>query len=132
MAELLTTGCILACSFGTDPAPFVALDVPGKPLLNGVLPAATILEFESFTNILPFGMCQSMANPLVIAATIEAMGVPTPMPCIPQPMTPWMPPAATVTFGGVPLATASSRCLCLWGGQVSVDVPVALGVTVDV
>lgn len=100
MSELLTTGCVLACSFGMAPAPFIALEIPGKPMLDGALAAATIEEIAPEANILPFAMCQSPENPEVAAATAAAMGVLVPMPCMPVVVTPWMPPAPTMGFGG--------------------------------
>ncbi|MGL4604236.1 MAG: hypothetical protein ACRCU9_08815 [Iodobacter sp.] len=35
-------------------------------------------------NIMPIGTCMSPATPMVAAATAAAMGVLTPMPCIPM------------------------------------------------
>lgn len=131
MAELLSTGCVIACSFGMAPTAFMALEVPGKPMLDGALAVATIEEIVPMVNIPPFVMCQSPANPLVAAATAAAFGVLTPMPCVPVVETPWLPPAFFLNFGGIPLATASSKCMCSWGGVISVDVPVCLTVTVD-
>lgn len=128
MSELLTTGCVLACSFGMAPAPFMALEIPGKPMLDGVLAAATIEEIAPGVNILPFVMCESPENPEVAAATAAAMGVLVPMPCLPVVVTPWMPPVPNMGFGGIPLASAASRCLCAWGGMIAVEAPVAFEV----
>jgi hypothetical protein len=127
MPELLTTGCMLTCSFGLTPSPFVALDLPGKPSVDA-MPAATILEIVPEDNVSTFGMCESMANPEVAAATAAAMGVLTPMPCVPVIVVPWDPPSAVLTYDGVPLANVESTCMCTWGGEIAVDVPAELTV----
>ena len=51
------------------------------------------------TNIMPFGMCQSLGESEVAAATTAALGVLTPMPCIPNTPAPWVPGAPTVMLG---------------------------------
>ena len=53
--------------------------------------AATIMDYAPLVNILPFGMCSSLANPSVASATAAALGVLTPMPCIPVIPAPWVP-----------------------------------------
>lgn len=123
MSEYLTTGCMMACTFGLTPAPFVALELPGKDAVLGALTVATIEEIVPILNIPPFGMCSSLANPEVAAATAAALGVLTPMPCIPLIDLPWEPPSLNENYAGIPLATVTSRCACLWGGIISVEVP---------
>ncbi len=125
MPEFLCTGTVLTCSFGAAPSMFSALDLPGMPLLSGALPAADITQIAPMANIMPFGMCSSPENPEVAAATAAALGVLTPMPCVPVPAAPWDPPSQMDSGNGVPLATASSKCLCAWGGTIAVDVPVS-------
>ena len=100
-------------------------------LLGGALPAATIDQFLPMVNIPPFGMCQSMANPQVAAATAAAMGALTPMPCIPNVIAPWVPPAISTFASALPLATVSSKCVCMWGGMIeaSPTIPGSLDVT---
>ena len=47
-------------------------------------------------------MCTSLTNPTVAAATTAALGVLTPMPCIPVVAGPWKPGAAKTMIGGKP------------------------------
>lgn len=122
MPELLTTGCLLQCSFGVAPTPFAALELPGKPTVMG-LPAATLVEIIPIDNITPFGMCSSLANPTVATATTAALGVLTPMPCLPVIPAPWSPASAIAMYEGMPLATVESMCVCAWGGEIKVAVP---------
>ena len=63
-------------------------------------PAANINDHIPMVNILPFGMCQSLANPMVAAATAAALGVLTPMPCIPVTPAPWVPGSPTDLVAG--------------------------------
>jgi hypothetical protein len=74
-------------------------------------------------NIMPFGMCMSIANPAVAAATSAALGVLTPMPCVPVTPAPWAPGAATVTLGGAPTLDNTSTLMCIWGGVIEFVTP---------
>jgi hypothetical protein len=71
------------------------------------------------TNIPTSGMCMSPANPTVAAATAAALGVLTPMPCIPS-TTPWTPGVPTVLVRNSPALDAASKCMCAYGGQISI------------
>jgi hypothetical protein len=130
MAELLTTGCALTCTFGTAPSVFIADEIPGKPVLNAAFTVATVLEVAPIDNIPPFLLCTSLDNPEVDAATSAALGFLTPMPCVPV-VTPWAPPSVLLTADDVPLATVESKCECLWGGVIGVTAPVALDANTD-
>jgi hypothetical protein len=74
-------------------------------------------------NILPFGMCKSPANPVVAAATAAAMGVLTPMPCIPATLSPWIVGAPTVLLANQPALDNVSKCMCNWAGVVEISDP---------
>ncbi len=123
MPKFLTTGAMLQCTMGMAPSVFTAQGLPGVPDTLSTMPAATITEIIPMMNIMPFAMCQSPANPMVAAATAAAMGVLTPMPCIPNVVAPWAPPSAVATANGIPLATAQSTCMCAWAGTISVQMP---------
>ena len=131
MPEPLVTGTLLHCSMGVAPAVFNATPLPGLPLVNGSLPAATVDQIVPGMNIPPFGMCQSMANPAVAAATAAAMGVMTPAPCVPTVAAPWAPPAVSWVASGLPLATVESKCACAFGGliEASPTIPCSFDVT---
>ena len=80
MPQLVVLGAQLACSFGLAPSVLTVLPVK---MVNAGVPAANIMDMAPMLNIAPFGMCNSLANPMVVAATAAAMGVLTPVPCIP-------------------------------------------------
>ena len=120
MPQYVTMGAQLQCSFGMAPSSLMVTD-GSRPMFGGML-QATVMDFAPMTNILPFGMCQSMANPQVAAATAAAMGVLTPMPCIPSIVAPWMPPSK-VLVGCFPTLMNNCKCMCMWGGNISINNP---------
>jgi hypothetical protein len=75
------------------------------------------------TNVPTFGMCMSLGNPQVAAATTAAQGVLTPQPCIPATGSPWTPPSVSASIGGIPCVLATSTCQCMWGGTITVVTP---------
>lgn len=123
MPEFLTANCILKCSFGNVPGPFQPLPLPGKPVFMQALDGATIMDIVPLLNIPAFGMCSSLANPQVASATAAAQGTLTPMPCVPVIPAPWAPPSPIASWTGTPLASVQSKCLCTWGGEISVSQP---------
>lgn len=121
MALCVCAGAMCACSFGVAPSALVV--TPENGVLAGGPPAATIMDFVPMKNILPFGMCSSMANPQVIAATAAALGVLTPMPCIPVVPSPWAPGSPTVLIGGRPALNQNCKAICAWGGTIQFTSP---------
>jgi hypothetical protein len=81
------------------------------------------MDSAPMVNIMPFGMCQSLANPTVAAATAAALGVLTPMPCIPVTPAPWAPGSATVMLAKMPALNNTSMCMCNWGGVITISNP---------
>ena len=124
--KLVNMGSLLKCSQGIAPTPLVVL----VPTVMGPGPqAANIMDCVPMANIPTFGMCMSPANPMVIAATAAALGVLTPMPCIPV-TTPWTPGSPTVLVRNFPALDASSKCMCAYAGEITItttDVIVDVG-----
>lgn len=110
-------GAQLKCSFGVAPSALVVL--PTNRVMTQT-PDANIMDHVPLANIMPFGMCQSAANPMVAAATAAALGVLTPMPCIPVTAAPWAPGCATVMIGNMPALNNSSKLNCAWGGIIEI------------
>jgi len=121
MAQLVVLGAQLQCSFGAAPSNLVVL--PVHKTLAGGPPAANILDQVPMMNIMPFGVCNSLANPTVAAATAAALGVLTPMPCIPATAAPWVPGAPTVLLDNMPALNSTSKCMCNWGGVIQITNP---------
>jgi len=114
-------GATLQCSFGLAPSSLIVL--PINRTLTSYVPAANIMDHAPLVNIPTFGMCTSLANPTVAAATSAAMGVLTPMPCVPVTPTPWAPGSPTVLVGNMPALNNSSKLACMWGGVISIIAP---------
>lgn len=117
---MLVSGATLTCSFGLAPG---TLTVPptSQVLVEG-RPVATVTDSVGFVNVGPCGLCTSLANPAVAAATSAAQGVLTPQPCTPQPA-PWTPGVPLAQAGGTPLANATCTATCAFGGVLTVAVP---------
>jgi hypothetical protein len=114
-------GATLQCSFGVAPSSLVVL--PTNQCMTGNMPAANIMDNKPMVNIMPFGLCMSIANPTVAAATAAAMGVLTPMPCIPNTPAPWVPGAPTVLLGNMLSLDNTSTLMCMWAGVIQVVAP---------
>ena len=120
MGMQICMGAMLQCSFGVAPSSLVVL--PANRTLTGT-PAANIMDNKPMVNVPPFGMCNSPANPMVAAATAAALGVLTPMPCLPVTVAPWVPGSPTVLIGNMPALNDSSKLMCNWGGVIQIVVP---------
>lgn len=121
MGVAVCTGAMMKCSFGIAPSSLMVL--PLNRVLVSNMPAANIMDNKPMVNIIPFGMCQSPANPMVMAATIAALGVLTPMPCIPMTVAPWTPGNPMTLIGGMPAINNSSKLMCTWGGIINILSP---------
>jgi hypothetical protein len=117
MPQLVTSGAMMMCTFGVAPSALNVLPVNGT--MAGA-PAANIMDYIPMVNIPPFGMCLSIANPMVASATAAALGVLTPMPCIPATVAPWAPGSPTVLIGNMPALNNTCMCNCMWGGVISI------------
>ncbi len=112
----VSMGAITMCSFGAAPSALIVF--PTSETLTDCMPAANIMAMAPIANVAPFGLCMSPANPMVAAATAAALGVLTPMPCIPMPVAPWIPTAPNVLLGAMPVVTATDMIMCAWGGVI--------------
>lgn len=114
-------GAVCQCSFGVAPSSLVV--TPENKVMVSNMPAATIMDNVPMKNIMPFGMCSSLANPTVASATAAALGVLTPMPCIPVTTAPWAPGSTTVLIANKPALNNSSKLMCAYGGVISINMP---------
>jgi len=117
-------GAQMMCTFGMAPSALVVLPV-GKFTFTDQMPDANIMDHIPMTNIMPFGMCMSPSNPTVAAATAAALGVLTPMPCIPATPAPWVTGAISpaVILGNQPSLDNVSTLNCIWGGVITFVTP---------
>ncbi|MFP2908790.1 DUF4280 domain-containing protein [Pyxidicoccus sp. 3LFB2] len=120
MGAQVVMGATLQCSFGLAPSSLVVL--PTNKVV-GMTPAANIMDNKPLLNVLPFGMCQSLANPMVAAATAAMLGALTPMPCIPVTVAPWAPGCPKVLVGNLPALESNSKLMCAYGGVIQVVTP---------
>jgi hypothetical protein len=94
-----------------------------KMVQTSYMQAGTIMDNIPMTNIMPFGMCSSIANPTVASATATALGVLTPMPCVPVTPAPWAPGVPNVLIANQPALDNMCKLMCTWAGVISVVMP---------
>lgn len=120
MGFCVCTGAVMTCTFGMTPSVLTVL--PAARVMSA-MPLATIMDNIPLVNIPPFGMCLSMANPTVAAATAAALGILTPVPCMPVFPAPWTPGSPSVLIGGKPALNNSCKLMCAYGGSISITSP---------
>jgi hypothetical protein len=122
MGLAAVTGAQCLCPFGSAPC---TLQVTSQQtcLAEGK-PVGTIQDIQPGTNLAGFGMCMSLANPAVAAATAAALGVLTPQPCTMVPAGTWIPSNPKVLVQGKPVLTNQATLLCAFGaGTISIISP---------
>ncbi|WP_255430439.1 DUF4280 domain-containing protein [Sporomusa sp. GT1] len=103
-------------------APSSLVVLPQNRVISN-MPVANIMDNKPLVNVMPFGMCSSLANPTVAAATAAALGVLTPMPCIPVIPAPWVPGSVTVMIANCPALNKTANLMCAWGGVIQIVDP---------
>lgn len=127
MANPVVQTATCTCSFGAAPAVLTVTSQQTGSICK--MPAATIQDGAALSNVPTFGMCSNPANPTVASATAAAMGVLTPMPCVPATVA-WAPGCPTVTVCKRPLLNSTSKLTCSYGGVIQVTVTPAMTVKV--
>ena len=117
MPKYVNSGAKIKCSFGSSQGLLTVL--PNSTSLAGGA-MATIMDNKSMMNIKPCGMCRSLVNPQVAAATSAAMGVLTPMPCIPNTPGPWLMGKSDFKVKNKPVLMDNARLMCSYGGIITI------------
>ena len=117
MAKRVCAGAVLKCNFGSAPGSLMVL--PDKNALVNNKPAANIMDNKPLLNIPCFGACASMVNPAVAAA--KALNPAAVVPCTGAFPGSWFPGKATVLLKNQPVLTDSSKLICVFDGEVSIQ-----------
>ena len=117
MPNQVCTGAVMTCTFGAAPSTFNATP---RPVQTSMMTAGVITDNIPIANVPPFGVCMSLANPSVAAATAAALGVLTPMPCMPVLPAPWVPGVPTVLITSIPALDDTCKLMCAWAGVISI------------
>ncbi|MDR1267674.1 MAG: DUF4280 domain-containing protein [Holosporales bacterium] len=118
MSLPVVQGALCCCSMGLAPTSLNFL--PASCVFCAGPPVGTVMDAVPFLNVLPFGLCMSLANPITAAATTAALGVLTPTPCTLALIPPWIPGNPRALVGACPALTNDSRLFCSFGGVISI------------
>ena len=127
MANPVVQTAMCTCSFGAAPA--VLSVTSQQTVFICKMLAATMQDGAPICNVPTCGWCCKPANPPVAAATAAALGVLTPMPCIPATVA-WAPGCPTVMVCKRPLLNNTSKLMCSYGGVIQVTMTPAMTVKV--
>ena len=111
-------GAQLKCTMGTSSSVLVVL--PERKILLDGQPQANIMDYQPNTNIQSFGLCFSLANPVVAAATAAHLGILTPMPCVPNTTSPWVKGEPKLLLKNFPALCQDDTLSCMWAGTISI------------
>lgn len=116
MSKYMCSGDKIKCSMGDKGALIV---LPINMVFSDNKPVGNIMDNKPLVNITPMGMCSSLANPIVAAATAANKGKLQKMPCIPNTTMPWMLGKMDTLIGGKPALLDSSKLMCMWCGVIT-------------
>ena len=116
MATYVCSSAQMNRSMGSAPAALTVL--PIRTIFLAGKPKANISDHQPMVNIAPFGLCRSLANPTVAAATAANLGRLQPMPCVPNTPSPWMGGKMDVIEKGQPALLNTCKLQCLWAGTI--------------
>lgn len=116
MATYVCSGAQMKCSMGNSTSILTVL--PDRTIFLTGNPKANISDHIPMVNIAPFGLCRSMSNPTVAAATAANMGVLTPMPCVPNTPNEWLQGKDDVIEKGRPALLNTCKLQCQWAGTI--------------
>lgn len=119
MSQPVVTGATIQCTMALPPGTGSLTATAQTTVKIGGQTAATIADAAPMMNVASCGMCTSLANPQVASATAAALGVLTPMPCIPSPLGTWLGCNGPL-FGGIPALTTDGTLTCAYGGTVRI------------
>ena len=126
MLELMVAkDSVIQCSYGSFYSVLTILSDCEVNLASP--PLATEKMHWPIQNILPFYMCSSWYNPMVLNAglnlkpkpLIPFVDPPIPQYCIPMTFTAWEDASPTTTINGDKALTMCSKCKCLWEGEIT-------------
>ena len=113
--EYTVLGAQLKCPMGTAPSSLIVL--PQHRVQLGGKFKANIGDCKPMVNVPPFGLCKSLANPAVAAATSAACGTLTPMPCTPA-CSIWIGGKTDLLIDGMPALMKGDKAVCPLGASM--------------
>lgn len=112
-------GAILQCSCGESRC------VAKMPRSHGVFTKTkaqlNIMDFVPIANVGPFGLCSSMTNPVVAAATAKNGGGLQKMPCVPVITMPWIGGKEDTLIENFPALLNTCTNMCTWAGKITIE-----------
>ncbi len=119
MPSYVCKGAKLKCSMGDTQSDLNVIHPSDSVSLLGE-PMANIMDYKPMMNIMPFGKCQSLANPTVAAATAACFGRLQPMPCVPNITSPWSVGKLNVSVKGHPALLDDCKLFCAYAGVIEI------------
>ena len=115
----VVAGAKLSCSQGDQ------ISILAMPQSHGVYvknkAQMNTMDYKPYVNIQPFGLCHTLSNPSVAAATAANNGVLTPMPCTPVVTMPWINGKDDQLIEKQPALINQSINMCLYCGTIKVE-----------
>ena len=119
MPNYVCNGAKMMCTFGASPGSLSVL--PANRIQMEGNPAACIMDFAPMVNVGDFGLCSSLVNPVVAAATAKNLGVLEPQKCIPVIVSPWMPGKPDALMANQPALMDFCLNTCAYFGIVTIS-----------